>query len=44
MDPIQAAVTELLIAIAGEGRKYGLYLFLATQRPDKLHPNVISPV
>lgn len=42
MDPIQAAVTDLLIAIAGEGRKYGLYLFLATQRPDKLHPNVIS--
>jgi DNA helicase HerA-like ATPase len=42
MDAIQQAATDLMIAIAGEGRKYGIYLFLATQRPDKLHPNVIS--
>jgi uncharacterized protein len=42
MDSIQAAATELMVAIAGEGRKYGIYLFLSTQRPDKLHPNVIS--
>lgn len=42
MDSIQAAATELMISIAGEGRKYGIYLFLSTQRPDKLHPNVIS--
>lgn len=41
-DAIQAAATEVMISIAGEGRKYGIYLFLATQRPDKLHPNVIS--
>jgi hypothetical protein len=41
-DAIQAAATELMVSIAGEGRKYGIYLFLATQRPDKLHPNVIS--
>lgn len=42
VDPVQAAATELAIAIAGEGRKYGIYLFLSTQRPDKLHPNVVS--
>ncbi|MCO5223777.1 MAG: ATP-binding protein [Thermomicrobiales bacterium] len=42
VDPIQAAATELAIAIAGEGRKYGIYLLLSTQRPDKLHPNVVS--
>ncbi len=42
IDSIQQAATDLMISIAGEGRKYGIYLFLATQRPDKLHPNVIS--
>jgi hypothetical protein len=30
------------IRIAGEGRKFGIYLLLATQRPDKLHVNVLS--
>jgi DNA helicase HerA-like ATPase len=30
------------IRIAGEGRKYGIYLLLSTQRPDKLHVNVLS--
>jgi DNA helicase HerA-like ATPase len=39
---VQAEATELCIRIAGEGRKYGLYLFLASQRPQKLHPNVLS--
>jgi hypothetical protein len=39
---LQAAVTEYMIRIAGEGRKFGLYLLLATQRPDKLHINVLS--
>jgi DNA helicase HerA-like ATPase len=42
LDQIQAAATELAISIAGEGRKYGIYLLLSTQRPDKLHPNVLS--
>ena len=40
--PVQEAVTELAVTIAGEGRKYGIYLLVATQRPDKLHPNVLS--
>jgi hypothetical protein len=39
---LQEAVTEYMIRIAGEGRKFGLYLLLATQRPDKLHINVLS--
>lgn len=39
---LQAAVTDYMIRIAGEGRKFGLYLLLATQRPDKLHINVLS--
>ena len=41
-DPNQALATEHLIRIAGEGRKYGLYLFLSTQRPSKVHQNVLS--
>lgn len=41
-DPLQAAAAERAIQIAGEGRKFGLYLLLSTQRPAKLHPNVLS--
>lgn len=41
-DPLQAAATERAVQIAGEGRKFGLYLLLSTQRPAKLHPNVLS--
>jgi DNA helicase HerA-like ATPase len=40
--PVQAAVTERLIQIAAEGRKYGLWLLLSTQRPSKVHPQVLS--
>jgi uncharacterized protein len=40
--PVQTATTDRLIQIAGEGRKYGLWLLLSTQRPSKLHPNVLS--
>ncbi len=38
----QALATEHVVRIAGEGRKYGLYLLLATQRPEKVHQNVLS--
>ena len=31
-----------VVRIGGEGRKYGLYLLLVTQRPDKLEPNALS--
>ena len=41
-NPLLAATTQRLIQIAGEGRKFGLWLFLATQRPSKIHPNVLS--
>ena len=39
---VEAKLTELLIQIAAEGRKFGLWLFLSTQRPTKIHPNVLS--
>jgi DNA helicase HerA-like ATPase len=39
---VQEQAMEHCIRIAGEGRKYGLYLFLASQRPQKVHPNVLS--
>ncbi len=41
-DPLLQAITELGIVIAGEGRKFGLHLFVATQRPSKVHHNVVS--
>jgi hypothetical protein len=39
---LQRQTTELAVLIAGEGRKYGIYLLLATQRPQKVHRNVVS--
>ncbi|MDH3225856.1 MAG: ATP-binding protein [Thermoleophilia bacterium] len=42
MDANQELATEHAIRIAGEGRKYGLYLILASQRPEKIHENVLS--
>ncbi|WP_371037250.1 ATP-binding protein [Rhodosalinus sp. FB01] len=41
-DRFQAMASEDLAAIAAEGRKFGLYLLLVTQRPQKLHVNVLS--
>jgi DNA helicase HerA-like ATPase len=40
--PISALATEDAIRIAGEGRKFGLYLIVVTQRPQKVHENVLS--
>ncbi|MGD9959351.1 ATP-binding protein [Nocardioides sp.] len=39
---LAAAVTDRLIQIAAEGRKFGLWLLLSSQRPSKLHPQVLS--
>ena len=39
---VQSALVERLIQIAAEGRKYGLWLLLSTQRPSKIHPQVLS--
>ena len=41
-DLVTALATELAVRIAGEGRKFGLYLLVATQRPQKVHENVLS--
>ena len=41
-DPLTALATEHTVRIAAEGRKFGLYLLTATQRPQKVHPNVVS--
>lgn len=39
---VERRLTEQLVQIAAEGRKFGLWLFLSTQRPTKIHPNVLS--
>jgi hypothetical protein len=39
---LHANATEYCINIAAEGRKFGLYLLLSTQRPQKIHHNVLS--
>ena len=41
-DALTALATEHAVRIAAEGRKFGLYLLTSTQRPDKVHPNVVS--
>jgi hypothetical protein len=40
-DPLQERVTKSILRIASEGRKYGLYLVLATQRPTKLNAELV---
>jgi uncharacterized protein len=41
-DPLTALATEHAVRIAAEGRKFGLYMLVSTQRPQKVHENVIS--
>jgi hypothetical protein len=41
-DPITAIAADTVVRIAAEGRKFGLYLLVSTQRPQKVHENVIS--
>ena len=40
--PLARAVRDQIIRIAAEGRKYGLWLLLSTQRPSKVHPGILS--
>lgn len=40
--PMQALIVERLVQIAAEGRKYGLWLLLSSQRPSKVHPQALS--
>jgi len=39
---LQFLATETTIRIAAEGRKFGLYLLVSTQRPQKVHENIVS--
>ena len=39
---LEAAATDVGISIAAEGRKFGLHLLVATQRPSKVHANVVT--
>ena len=41
-DEVTRLSTERTVQIAAEGRKYGLYLLTSTQRPNKVHENVVS--
>ncbi len=41
-DQLTALATADAIRIAAEGRKFGLYLIVVTQRPQKVHENVLS--
>jgi len=41
-DPLTALAAETAVRIAAEGRKFGLYLLVSTQRPQKIHENVLS--
>ena len=40
--PARRALLERIIQIAAEGRKFGLWLLLSTQRPSKIHPQILS--
>ncbi|HYN67034.1 MAG TPA: ATP-binding protein [Ornithinibacter sp.] len=40
--PVARKLLDRLIQIAAEGRKYGLWLLLSSQRPSKIHPQVLS--
>ena len=40
--PTEVLLAERIVQIAAEGRKYGLWLLLSTQRPSKVHPNALS--
>jgi DNA helicase HerA-like ATPase len=39
---LERATTERLIQIANEGRKYGIWLLLCTQRPSRINAGVLS--
>jgi uncharacterized protein len=41
-DQLVAVAADYATRIAAEGRKFGLYLLISTQRPQKIAPNVLS--
>lgn len=40
--PAARLLVDRLVTVAAEGRKYGLWLLLCSQRPSKVHPQVLS--
>ena len=42
LTPVERTLTERIVQIAAEGRKFGLWLLLSTQRPGKIHQNAVS--
>ena len=42
LSDLDAVSAEQIVRVAGEGRKFGLYLLLASQRPDKIQANALS--
>jgi DNA helicase HerA-like ATPase len=43
-DEVTELATEHAVRIAAEGRKFGLYLLVSTQRPQRVHELVVSQV
>ena len=41
-DPLSEATTARVIQLANEGRKYGIWLLLCTQRPSRIHEAVLA--
>jgi DNA helicase HerA-like ATPase len=41
-DPLAEATTSRVIQIANEGRKYGIWLLLCSQRPSRIHESVLA--
>ncbi len=41
-NPVGELLLDRIIQIAAEGRKYGLWLLLSSQRPSKIHPQILS--
>ena len=42
LDPVGVLSTHRAVQIAAEGREFGLYLLVSTQRPHKVHEGVVS--
>ena len=41
-DPLTQATTARIIQLANEGRKYGIWLLLCSQRPSRIHESVLA--
>ncbi|MET0999628.1 MAG: ATP-binding protein [Marmoricola sp.] len=41
-DPLAVATTARIIQLANEGRKYGIWMLLCSQRPSRIHESVLA--